>query len=51
MKIGEGTLTREAKKTSTNLKIEQRDKKEKNLPSFSTTFPTLKPERIQITSK
>ena len=29
MKIGEGTLTREAKKTSTNLKIEQRDKRKK----------------------
>ena len=29
MKIGEGTLTREAKKTFTDLKIEQRDKKEK----------------------
>ena len=29
MKIGEGTLAREAKKTFTNLKIEQRDKKEK----------------------
>lgn len=38
MKIGEGTLAREAKKTFTNLKREQRDKKEKNLlSSFSTT--------------